>query len=84
MKKRLKKLPKFRNEDEERDFWANHSGLDYFDWSNAVKIKFPNLKFSREAQSNDQMILADNEENLITAYGLNKDFVQKDADNIKK
>ena len=29
--KKLKKLPEFRSEDEERDFWATHSFLDYYD-----------------------------------------------------
>ena len=29
--KKLKKLPKFKNEDEEREFWATHSFLDYYD-----------------------------------------------------
>jgi len=28
--KKLKTIPKFRNEDEEREFWATHSPLDYF------------------------------------------------------
>ena len=44
MKKRLKKLPKFKNEDEERKFWDTHSSVDYFDWSKARNIIFPNLK----------------------------------------
>ena len=29
--KQLKELPKFKNEDEEREFWAAHSFLDYYD-----------------------------------------------------
>ena len=44
MKKRLKKLPKFKDEDEEREFWARHSSADYFDWSKAKIGVFPNLK----------------------------------------
>jgi predicted DNA binding CopG/RHH family protein len=44
MKKRLKKLPKFRNEAEEREFWDTHDSTDYFDWSKAQNIIFPNLK----------------------------------------
>ena len=28
--KKLKTIPKFRNEDEEREFWATQSPLDYF------------------------------------------------------
>ncbi|OGK24966.1 hypothetical protein A3A46_00935 [Candidatus Roizmanbacteria bacterium RIFCSPLOWO2_01_FULL_37_13] len=42
--KKLKPIPKFKNEDEERDFWATHSTVDYFDFSKPMYIKFPNLK----------------------------------------
>lgn len=44
MKKHLKKLPKFKNEDEEREFWDTHDSTDYFDWSKAQNVIFPNLK----------------------------------------
>lgn len=43
MKKRLT-IPKFRNEDEEREFWAAHDFTDYFDAEDFVKVSFPNLK----------------------------------------
>ena len=42
--KRLKKIPKFSSEDEERKFWAEHDTTEYFDYSKAKKIAFPNLK----------------------------------------
>jgi len=32
----IKKLPKFKNEDYERDFWSNHDLTDYFDMSQAI------------------------------------------------
>ncbi len=44
MKKHLKKIPKFKNEGEERKFWDTHSSVDYFDWSRAQNVIFPNLK----------------------------------------
>ena len=44
MKTKPKKIPKFKNEDEERDFWGTHSPLDYFDLSTARRMIFPNLK----------------------------------------
>jgi predicted DNA binding CopG/RHH family protein len=44
MKKRDSRIPKFRNEDEEREFWATHSPLDYFDAGSIRKTPFPNLK----------------------------------------
>jgi len=39
-----KKIPKFKSEDEEREFWDRHSPLDYFDWSKAKRLVLPNLK----------------------------------------
>jgi len=44
MKKNLKPIPKFKNEDEERNFWATHDSADYIDWSKAEEVIFPNLK----------------------------------------
>ena len=44
MSKKLKKIPKFKNEDEEAKFWNSHSSVDYFDWSKAQRLIFPNLK----------------------------------------
>ena len=43
----LKSIPKFKNDDEARKFWANHDTTEYFDWSKAiVNPSLPNLKFS--------------------------------------
>lgn len=39
-----KKLPRFRTEDEERDFWARHDSTDFVDWSRARKVVLPKLK----------------------------------------
>lgn len=39
-----KSIPKFKNEDQEREFWATHDSTDYIDWSKAKKAIFPNLK----------------------------------------
>ncbi|NDE90861.1 MAG: hypothetical protein EB059_06960 [Alphaproteobacteria bacterium] len=44
MKKKLKKIPKFKSENEERDFWHSHDSTDYMDWSRAVQARLPNLK----------------------------------------
>ena len=45
MKKSKKiRIPKFRNEDEEREFWASHDSTDYIDWSEAREVIMPNLK----------------------------------------
>lgn len=39
-----KQIPKFKNEDEEREFWATHDSTDYVNWDKAKKITFSNLK----------------------------------------
>ena len=44
MKKRLKPIPKFANEDEERQFWEQHDTSEYLDWSQAQQVVMPKLK----------------------------------------
>jgi predicted DNA binding CopG/RHH family protein len=40
----MKKIPRFENEDQERDFWASHDSTEYIDWEQGRRVKFPNLK----------------------------------------
>ncbi len=47
----MKKIPKFENEDDERDFWASNSPLDFFDVKNAKRVDLPNLKPSLKSIS---------------------------------
>lgn len=42
--KKPKYIPKFRSEDEEREFWATHDLTEYFDFSRAVRVSLPNLQ----------------------------------------
>ena len=43
--KKLKSLPRFKNEDEEDKFWSSHDSTEYIDWSKAVvNPVFPNLR----------------------------------------
>jgi len=52
MKTKLKPIPDFKSEDEEREFWATHSSVDYVDWSKARRdVTFPNLKPSTRTVS---------------------------------
>jgi len=44
MKKRLKTVPEFANEADERRFWEQHDSSDYFDWTRAQQVVMPNLK----------------------------------------
>jgi len=43
MKKKLK-VPKFKNEDEEREFWVKIDLSDYYEASDFERTSFPNLK----------------------------------------
>ena len=40
----MKKIPKFKTEAEERDFWATADSSDYIDWSKARRVLLPNIK----------------------------------------
>ena len=40
----MKKIPRFKSEDDERKFWAKHSPLDYVSPKNLQLAVFPNLK----------------------------------------
>lgn len=51
MKKRLKPVPRFKTEAEERVFWESHDTADYFDLSKAKRMRFPNLKLSTQSIS---------------------------------
>jgi len=44
-------LPEFKNEEEERQFWAEHDSTEYLDWSKAKRGVFPNLKPSTKTIS---------------------------------
>jgi predicted DNA binding CopG/RHH family protein len=39
-----KQIPKFRSEDQEREFWAKEDSTQYVDWSRAKRVILPNLK----------------------------------------
>ena len=39
-----KRVPKFKNEDEERKFWETHDSTEYVDWKKAERAIFPKLK----------------------------------------
>lgn len=40
----LKKVPDFKNEQEEREFWETHDSSEYLDLSKAERVAFPNLR----------------------------------------
>lgn len=51
MSRKLKPIPHFRSEAEEREFWETHDSTDYVDWSKAERVRFPNLKLSTQSIS---------------------------------
>jgi len=46
-----KKIPKFKNEAEERVFWQKHDSSEYLDWSDAEETILPKLKPSTRSIS---------------------------------
>lgn len=51
MAKKLKPVPEFATEAQERAFWESHDSTDYVDWSKAQRVRLPNLKPSTTAIS---------------------------------
>jgi len=47
MTRRLKPIPRFPNEEAEREFWASHDFADYFDLAQARPARFPDLEPSK-------------------------------------
>src|SRR5438132_13604144 len=42
--KARKKIPTFKDEDAEREFWSKEDSTEYLDWSKAERVTFPNLR----------------------------------------
>ncbi|GAX61428.1 hypothetical protein SCALIN_C22_0139 [Candidatus Scalindua japonica] len=39
-----KRIPKFKSEDKEREYWAKQDSTEVLDWKKAKKVILPNLK----------------------------------------
>jgi len=85
--KKLKKIPKFKNEDEEREFWYTHDSTEYVDWSKAkfgiffdvkpttkaISIRLPEMMIAKLKQKANRLDVP--YQSLIKEYvdaGLNK------------
>jgi predicted DNA binding CopG/RHH family protein len=87
----LKAIPHFRSEDEEREFWATADPTEYFDWTSARRVAFPNLKPSTETISlrlpqgllDDLKVLANQRDvpyqSLLKVYLAERVAVERDA-----
>jgi len=38
------RIPQFKNEDKERDFWASHDSTDHIEWSKGKQVVLSKLK----------------------------------------
>ncbi len=45
------KIPDFKSEQEEQEFWQVNDSAELLDWSQAKKVRFPNLKPSTKTIS---------------------------------
>ena len=48
---KLKKIPKFKAEDEECEFWSTHDSTEYVDYTKGKKLLLPELKPSTRSIS---------------------------------
>lgn len=76
-KQKIKKIPKFKNENEEIKFWSEHDSSEYLNWDSAVKNPvLPNLKLSSrtislrltESMFNNLKIIANKEDVPYQSY----------------
>ncbi len=44
MSKKLKEIPNFNNETEERKFWTENNSTEFVDWEKAESVILPKLK----------------------------------------
>ena len=51
MTTKLKPVPRFKSEADERAFWEKHDSSQYVDWMIATRISLPNLKPSTQSIS---------------------------------
>jgi len=39
-----KNIPKFKDEDQEREFWSSQDSTEYIDWNDGERLILPNFK----------------------------------------
>jgi predicted DNA binding CopG/RHH family protein len=82
----MKQIPEFKNEDEEREFWAEHDSTEYLNWDQAERVAFPKLKPSTktislrmpESMLNEIRVLANKRD--VPYQSLIKVFLQERID----
>ena len=48
---KLRNIPEFKGEDEEREFWAKANSAEYLGWEKSEPVSFPKLKPSTKTIS---------------------------------
>jgi predicted DNA binding CopG/RHH family protein len=48
---KLKKIPRFKTEKAEREFWENNDSSEHLDWPKSESVSLPNLKRSTKTIS---------------------------------
>jgi prevent-host-death family protein len=76
MPKKLKRLPQFKNEDEEREFWATHDATEYLEEIKGP-VSFPHLKPSKLPTITEAGLAANPEEILKRVAGRGEVLVVK-------
>jgi hypothetical protein len=59
--KRQKKIPTFRDEDAEREFWATADSTEYVDWSEAERLTLPNFRPTLKKSTSESDSVARND-----------------------
>ncbi len=49
--RKLKEIPVFSSEEEERLFWSKHDSTEFIEWGESGEVVFPNLKPSTKTIS---------------------------------
>jgi predicted DNA binding CopG/RHH family protein len=49
--KKMKRIPRFKTEEEEREFWRTHDSSEYLAWKDATEITLAKLKPSTKTIS---------------------------------
>lgn len=82
-----KNIPKFKSEDEEREFWGKEDSTEYIEWNKAKQVSFSKLKPSTKTISlrlpesvlNDIKIIANKRD--VPYQSLIKIFLKERIDN---
>ncbi len=83
---KVKNIPKFQSEDEEREFWSREDSTDYIEWDKAKQVSFSKLKPSTktislrlpESMLNDIKIIANKQD--VPYQSLIKIFLKERID----